>query len=94
MAVPGPPLREPLSPWPIVGLIGLTSVVFLIGATPIAVGAPWWAISVLVVVWLVALLLAIAWFTTRPRAVAVIPVVVALVWLGTVLAGARYLGWS
>ena len=94
MAVPGPPLREPLSPWPIVGLIGLASVAFLIGATPISVGAPWWAISVLVVVWLVALLLAIAWFTTRPRAVAVIPVVVALVWLGTVLAGARYLGWS
>jgi hypothetical protein len=86
--------RPPLSPWPFAGLVGLACVAFLIGATPIAVGAPWWAITLLVVVWLVTLLLAIAWFTTRPRAVAAIPVVVALVWLGTVLAGARYLGWS
>jgi hypothetical protein len=92
--VPGAPLREPLSPWPVAGLVGLACVAFLIGATPLVVGAPWWAVTLLVLVWLAALLLAITWFTTRPRIVAVVPLVVALLWVGTVLGGARYLGWS
>ncbi len=58
-----------------------------------AVGAPWWAIALLALVWLVALLVAIGWFTTRPRVVVLVPVVVGVVWLVTVVAGARYLDW-
>jgi hypothetical protein len=92
--VPPSTIREPLSPWPFVGLVGLACVAFLIGATPVAVAAPWWAISLLVVTWLAALLLAITWFTTRPRAVALLPAVVAIVWLATVVGGARLLDWS
>jgi hypothetical protein len=92
--VPQPAVREPISPWPIAGLVGLACVAFLIGATTLAVGAPWWALLALAVVWLVALVLAIAWFTRRPRAVVVLPVAVALVGFGTVVGGARYLGWS
>lgn len=75
-------------------MIGLACVAFVIGATPVAVGAPWWAIALLAAVWLMGLLLAIAWFTARPKAVALIPVVLALVWFATVVGGARYLGWS
>ena len=75
-------------------MVGLACVAFLIGATPIAVGAPWWAVTLLVLLWLAALLLAIAWFTPRPKAVALIPLGLALTWLGTVLGGARYLGWA
>jgi hypothetical protein len=89
-----PPVREPLSPWPFVGLVGLACAAFLIGATPVAVGAPWWAITLLALLWLAAMLLAIAWFTTRPRTVAMVPVVLGLVWIATVLGGARFLGWT
>ena len=92
--MPKPPLREPLSPWPFAGMIGLACVAFVIGATPLVVGAPWWAVLVLAVVWCVALLLAIGWFTTRPRTVVLLPVAVALVWLATVLGGAAWLGWG
>ena len=92
--MPPSTVREPLSPWPFVGLVGLACVAFLIGATPIAIGAPWWAIVLLVVVWLAALAMAIAWFTTRPRAVALLPAVVALVWMATVVGGARFLDWA
>ena len=92
--MPTPPVREPLSPWPFAGMIGLACVAFLIGATPEVVGTPWWVVLPLGVVWVVALLLAIQWFTARPRAVVVLPVVVALVWLATILAGARWLGWG
>ncbi len=74
--------------------MGLACVAFLIAATPLAVGAPWWAITLLALLWLGALLLAIAWFTTRPKAVALIPLVLILGWLGTVVGGARFLDWS
>lgn len=89
-----PPVREPLSPWPVAGLIGLACVAFVIGATPLAVGAPWWAIGLLVLLWLGALLLSVAWFTRHPLAVAVIPLLLSLVWFATVVGGARYLGWT
>ena len=51
-------------------------------------------IPLLAVAWLAALGLSIAWFTRRPRTVALIPVALALVWFATVVAGARYLAWS
>ena len=75
-------------------MVGLAFVAFCIGATPVAIGAPWWAITFLAVVWVVARLVAIAWFTARPRAVVLLPIVVALLWLGVVVGGARYLGWT
>ena len=92
--MPEPPLREPLSPWPFVGLVGLACVAFLIGATPVAVGAPWWAITLLALAWVMALLLAIGWFSSRPKAVALLPLLMALVWVATVVGGARFLDWA
>lgn len=75
-------------------MVGLACVLFLIGATPVAVGAPWWAVALLVLLWFAALGLAIAWFSRRPRAVVVLPVLVALAWFVTVVAGARWGGWA
>ena len=75
-------------------MIGLACVAFLIGATPVVVGTPGWVVVALGAVWVVAFLLAIRWFTKRPRTVIVLPVVVALVWLATVLGGAAWLGWG
>jgi hypothetical protein len=92
--VPTAPVREPLSPWPFAGIIGLACVAFVIGATPVAVGAPWWAIALLALLWCAALLLSVAWFTRRPRTVALIPVGLMVVWFATVVGGARYLGWA
>ena len=92
--MPTPPVREPLSPWPFAGMIGLACVAFLIAATPLVVGTPWWVVVVLGAVWVVAFVLAIQWFTARPRTVVVLPVAVALVWLATVLGGAAWLGWG
>ena len=75
-------------------MIGLACVAFLIGATPVVVGTPWWVIAGLGVVWVVAFLFAIQWFSTRPRTVVLLPVAVALAWLATVLGGAAWLGWG
>lgn len=86
--------REVLSPWPVAGLVGLACVAFLIGASQVAVRMPWWALLGLAASWVLALALALAWFTKRPRSVVLLPVGVALVWFVTVIAGARWAGWG
>ena len=72
----------------------MAAVLFLIGATTIAVGAPVWALAALVLVWVAGLVVCLAWFTPRPRLVVLVPVAIALVWFATVVGGARFLGWD
>lgn len=86
--------RDVASPWPFAGLVGLAGTFFLVAATPTVLDAPWWVTGLLLVGWGVALVLGLAWFTRRPRAVVVLPVVVALAWFATVVLGARFLGWA
>jgi hypothetical protein len=72
----------------------MAAVLFLIGATTVAVGAPVWALVALVLVWGWALVLCLMWFTRRPKVVVLVPVAVSLVWFAVVVGGAKYLGWS
>lgn len=75
-------------------MIGLAAVFFLIATTPTVVGAPWWVTALLLVAWTVALVQACRWFVRRPRAVVVLPVLLAVTWFVVVLAGARWLDWA
>lgn len=72
----------------------MAAVLFLIGATTVAVGAPVWALVALVLVWVAGLVLCLAWFTPRPRLVVLVPVAISLLWFGTVVGGARFLDWG
>ena len=91
--MPTPTVREPISPWPVAGLVGMACVAFLVAVTVGPLGVPWWAVLGLAVVWLVALVQSLRWFTRRPRTVVLLPVLVALVWFATIVAGSRYLDW-
>jgi hypothetical protein len=75
-------------------MIGLAAVFFLLAATPTVVGAPWWVTAALLLVWAVALMQGCRWFVRRPRAVLVLPVLLAVGWFAVVLAGARWLDWA
>jgi hypothetical protein len=75
-------------------MIGLAAVFFLLAATPTVVGAPWWVTAVLLLAWVVALVQRCRWFVRRPRAVLVLPVLLAVGWFAVVLAGARWLDWA
>lgn len=74
------------------GMIGMASVLFLVLASVLF--APWWAVTLLTLVWLVLFVLGTRWFMTRPRRVALLPVVMLVVWFASAVAGARYLGWG
>lgn len=70
----------------------MACVFFLILAVPLTLDARWWFVAAMLAVWAVAVALALRWFVRRPRAVVVLPLVLAALWFGAVVVGARA-GW-
>jgi hypothetical protein len=65
-------------------MIGLACVLFLdVGSTIVL---RWWAVSLLVVVWLALFAVACAWWTPHPRRLPWLPVAGFLVWAAVVVA--------
>ena len=75
-----------------VGMGGMACVLFLVFAA-VSV-APWYAMVGLITVWVVLFVLGTRWFMTRPWRVAALPLVMLVVWFGTVAFGALALGWK
>jgi hypothetical protein len=73
-------------------MAGLVTVLWLYGAS--ALVAPAWAVSALVLLWLAQFVLACRWFSRRPYAVLVMPLVALCLWFAVVMAGATWLGWK
>lgn len=81
---------EKASPWPFAGMIGLACTAFLIGASVLL--SPWWLVLMLAAVWVVALVLAVRWWTPHPRRLPAVAGVVAVVWLAAVVGQAALSG--
>ncbi len=81
-----------VSPWPFVGMAGMASTFFLYAASGLL--APWWAVVLLMIVWLALLLVSCAWWSLHPTWVPFVPVVAAVLWFCVLLAGGAWLGWS
>ncbi|WP_395659585.1 hypothetical protein [Nocardioides sp.] len=78
--------RVQVSPWPFVGMAGMACALFLDLASLLLL--PWWAVALLVVVWLALFVVACAWWSLHPRWVPAVAVLAVLVWVGAVaLAG-------
>lgn len=75
-----------------VGMTGMACVLFLVLASGLV--APWWAVTLMTLVWLVLFVLGTRWFMHHPWRVAALPVVMAVVWFATVMAGAFFLDWN
>jgi len=75
-----------------IGMIGMACALFLVLASGLV--APWWAVVLLTLVWIALFVLGTRWFMHHPWRVAALPVVMAAVWFGTVMAGAFLLDWN
>lgn len=80
------------SPWPFVGMAGMAGAFFVYAASGLL--APWWAVALLLVLWLVLFVVACSWFTPHPKRVAVIPVVAFALWFCIIVAGGAWLDWT
>ena len=84
--------REKISAWPFVGMAGMACTFFLNAASGLL--APWWGVTILLFKWLVLLMVAIRWWTPRPRATVALPVVDCILWLAILYAGEAWWGWT
>ena len=75
-----------------IGVDGLAMVLFLILASGSVV--PIWAIALLTLVWVAALVKCAQWFMTHPSRVVAAPMVMVLLWLAVVYGGAVWLDWG
>ena len=73
-----PPAPSRISPLPFAGMIGLVCVLFLdLGSTIVL---RWWAVTLLVVVWVVLFVVGCAWWTPRPTRLPWLAVTGLVVW--------------
>lgn len=70
----------------------MAAAFFLYGAS--ALVAPWWAVALLMIVWLLMFVKACSWWTPQPKRIVVLGVVAIVLWFVTLLSGAAFLGWS
>ncbi|GAB3260102.1 hypothetical protein [Nocardioides dilutus] len=81
-----------ISPWGFVGVAGMAAMFFPYAASGLV--APYWAVGVLIVVWLVQMVVTCRWFMTYPKRTLVMPVVALVVWIGAIAAGGAFLDWT
>lgn len=70
----------------------MAAAFFLYGAS--ALVAPWWAVTLLMLVWLLMFVKACSWWTPHPRRIVVLAAVAVALWFATLLAGASFLDWG
>lgn len=81
-----------VSPWGFVGVAGMVAMFFPYAASGLV--APYWAVGVLLVVWLVLMVVTCRWFMPHPkRTVAMAPLALA-VWIGAISLGGLLLDWT
>jgi hypothetical protein len=81
-----------ISPWGFVGVAGMVALFFPYAASGLV--APYWAVGVLLAVWLVLMVVTCRWFMPHPKRTLVMPVVALVVWFGAVSAGGAFLDWT
>jgi hypothetical protein len=79
------PVRQPAPFAPFAGMIGLACVLFLDVAAVLVL--PWWAVVLLVLVWVPLLVVACRWWTPHPGRVPWVAVFGALLWVAVAIGG-------
>ena len=73
-------------------MAGIAADFFLYAASGLV--APWWATTLLILLWLVLFVTACRWWTPHPRRLVWLAGSAAVFWFGVLVAGGRWLGWG
>ena len=84
--------RNATSPWPFVGMAGMACAFFMYAASGLV--APWWGVTLLLLLWLVLFVIGCTWWTRYPKRLLVLPVVAVALWFGLITGGAILFDWT
>ena len=80
------------SPWPFVGMSGMACAFFLYAASGLV--APWWGVTILMILWLVMFVVGCTWWTPHPKRLLFLPVIAVALWFALITGGAILFDWS
>ncbi|HEX5086410.1 MAG TPA: hypothetical protein VFV89_01295 [Nocardioides sp.] len=80
------------SPWPFLAMIGMAGCFFLYAVSGLL--APWYAVVLLMVIWVLLFLAATRWWTPHPARTLVLPVIALALWFVVLTAGEALFGWT
>jgi len=81
-----------VSVWGFVGLIGMVAAFFPYAVSGLV--APFWAVGVLLAIWLVMFVVTCRWFMPHPRRTVAMAVFAFVFWFAAVSAGGVFLDWT
>ena len=81
-----------VSPWGFVGVAGMVAMFFPYATSGLV--APFWAVGVLLVLWLAMLVVTVPVVRSAPQAHAGDARVAFVVWIGLITAGSAFLDWT
>lgn len=73
-------------------MAGMACTFFLYAVSGLV--APWWAVVVLLLVWVLLFVVACAWWTPHPGRLPWLALGTAVLWFASILGGAFLLGWN
>ena len=86
------PQGHQASPWPFIGMMGMAGTFFLYAVSGLL--APWYAVVLLLLFWLVLFVVACSWWTPHPKRMLWLPLVAVAVWFAVLTGGAALFDWT
>jgi hypothetical protein len=80
------------SPWPFVGMSGMACAFFLYAVSGLV--APWWGVTILMLLWTVMFVLGCLWWTPHPKRLLFLPVFAVALWFGLITGGSILFDWT
>ena len=84
--------RNATSPLPFIGMAGMACAFFLYAASGLV--APWWAVILLLLLWLVMFVIGCTWWTPHPKRLLFLPVFAVALWFGLITLGEIIFNWT
>lgn len=81
-----------VSPWPFAGMVLMAAAFFLYAASGVV--APWWAVVVLLGVWIALFVLCCRWWSRHPKRLVPIAVGAMMLWFVVLVLGGAVLDWG
>ncbi len=86
------PQGRKASPWPFIAMMGMAGTFFLYGAS--GLWAPWYAVVLLLTIWVVLFFIATRWWTPHPKRTMWLPLIAVAIWFAVLILGEALFDWT
>ena len=86
------PQGRKATPWPFVAMMGMAGTFFLYAVS--GLWAPWYAVVLLLAIWVVLFVVATRWWTPHPMRTLWVPLIAVAIWFAVLILGEALFDWT